>query len=89
MEFYYLYWIPPTTFKKDKVNIVLDLGAAPGSWSQIVSKIVAPKHGLVVSVDLLPMKAQYDACTFKSNIYDLNPFLNCIFLLLKLLGAYN
>jgi 23S rRNA (uridine2552-2'-O)-methyltransferase len=45
-------------------NIVLDLGAAPGSWSQIVSKIVAPKNGLVVSVDLLPMKAQYDACTF-------------------------
>jgi 23S rRNA (uridine2552-2'-O)-methyltransferase len=44
-------------------DIVVDLGAAPGSWTQVVSKIVAPKNGLIVAVDLLPMQAQ-PACTF-------------------------
>ncbi len=43
-------------------DIIVDLGASPGSWSQVASKIVA-KHGMVVAVDLLPMKAQ-TACVF-------------------------
>lgn len=34
--------------------IVVDLGAAPGGWSQIVSEIVGPK-GQVIASDILPM----------------------------------
>ena len=34
---------------------VLDLGAAPGSWSQIASRIVGP-GGQVIALDLLPMQ---------------------------------
>jgi 23S rRNA (uridine2552-2'-O)-methyltransferase len=34
---------------------VLDLGAAPGGWLQILSKLVGPK-GLVVGVDLQPIE---------------------------------
>jgi 23S rRNA (uridine2552-2'-O)-methyltransferase len=33
---------------------VIDLGAAPGGWSQVAAKRVGPK-GLVVAVDILPM----------------------------------
>lgn len=33
---------------------VADLGAAPGSWAQVVSKRVGPK-GLVFALDILPM----------------------------------
>ena len=33
---------------------VLDLGAAPGSWSQIASRLVGP-GGQVIALDLLPM----------------------------------
>ncbi len=36
-------------------NRVLDLGAAPGSWSQYAAKIVGPR-GRVVAVDLSPME---------------------------------
>lgn len=36
-------------------NIVLDLGAAPGSFLQFISKTVG-KKGLAVGVDLLPIK---------------------------------
>lgn len=35
---------------------VVDLGAAPGSWSQIAARLVGPK-GRVVALDLLPMDA--------------------------------
>jgi 23S rRNA (uridine2552-2'-O)-methyltransferase len=35
---------------------VLDLGAAPGSWSQVAARIVG-KAGKVVAVDLLPIEA--------------------------------
>ena len=38
---------------------VVDLGAAPGSWSQIAGKIVGSK-GLVVASDILPMDALAD-----------------------------
>jgi len=36
--------------------IVVDLGAAPGGWSQLVSKLVKPK-GQIIALDLLPMEA--------------------------------
>ncbi len=35
-------------------NRVLDLGAAPGGWSQVASRLVGPQ-GQVIAVDLLPM----------------------------------
>lgn len=39
-------------------SIVLDLGAAPGGWSIIASKIVNPsKGGLIIAVDLLPIQS--------------------------------
>lgn len=34
---------------------VIDLGAAPGGWSQLVSKLVQPK-GQVIALDLLPIE---------------------------------
>jgi len=35
---------------------VIDLGAAPGGWSQVAAKrIDAPKQGRVVAIDILPM----------------------------------
>lgn len=36
-------------------RIVIDLGAAPGGWSQVAAAIVAPE-GRVIAVDLLPME---------------------------------
>ena len=33
---------------------VLDIGAAPGSWSQYASKVI--KHGKVISIDLKEWK---------------------------------
>ena len=37
---------------------VVDLGAAPGGWSQVAAKRVgAPEQGRVVAIDLLPMGA--------------------------------
>ncbi|MDD9834434.1 23S rRNA methyltransferase, partial [Escherichia coli] len=38
---------------------VVDLGAAPGSWSQIAGKLVGSK-GLVIASDILPMDALQD-----------------------------
>ena len=36
---------------------VIDLGAAPGGWSQVAAKRVgAPQSGRVVAIDLLPME---------------------------------
>jgi 23S rRNA (uridine2552-2'-O)-methyltransferase len=34
---------------------VVDLGAAPGGWSQVAAKRVTPGQGCVVAIDLLPM----------------------------------
>lgn len=46
--------------EKDKLivpgAVVVDLGAAPGSWSQVASKLVGPK-GQVLALDLLLMEA--------------------------------
>lgn len=37
-------------------DLVVDLGSAPGAWSQYVRrKMVVPNEGTVVSIDLLPM----------------------------------
>ena len=37
-------------------NVVVDLGATPGSWSQVIAKKVGPR-GMVVAVDVLEMEA--------------------------------
>ena len=45
----------PKKFKIFKGGMtVVDIGAAPGSWSQYVSKIV--KNGKIISVDLKEME---------------------------------
>jgi len=36
-------------------DIVIDLGAAPGSWCQVVTKIIGG-HGRIVAVDLQPIE---------------------------------
>jgi len=36
-------------------NVVLDLGSAPGSWSQVARKILGPT-GVIVATDILEMK---------------------------------
>src|SRR5918995_4748094 len=36
-------------------NVCVDLGAAPGSWSQLAARLVGPT-GRVVAVDVLPME---------------------------------
>ena len=43
-------------------DVVVDLGAAPGGWSQVIQKIVTPK-GAVFALDILPMEA-IDGVTF-------------------------
>lgn len=49
--------------KKDKLvqpgMLVIDLGSAPGGWSQVVAPIVAPK-GRVIASDILPMDRMAD-----------------------------
>lgn len=46
--------------------IVIELGSAPGGWSQVVSKLVGSK-GRVIAIDLLPMEPiqnQFDNVEF-------------------------
>jgi 23S rRNA (uridine2552-2'-O)-methyltransferase len=44
-----------TRFLKRGARVV-DLGAAPGGWSQVAAnRVGAPQHGRVVAIDLLPM----------------------------------
>ncbi len=34
---------------------VIDLGAAPGGWTQVTAKIIGKKNGKLVALDILPM----------------------------------
>lgn len=56
-------------FKKG--DRVLDVGAAPGGWSDVVAKLVGEK-GLVFGIDLLPLKIQMrpNIRFLQSDIYD-------------------
>ncbi len=38
-----------------KNSVIVDLGCAPGSWSEEISKRIGPE-GLVIGIDLLPLK---------------------------------
>ena len=50
-------------------DYVIDLGAAPGGWLQVASKIVEP-NGKVIGVDLLPIKEIEDnVVIFRDNIH--------------------
>ena len=57
--------------KKDRLlvpgQLVVDLGAAPGSWSQVVVSKLGAK-GRVVAVDVLPMEP-LTACAFSRGIF--------------------
>jgi 23S rRNA (uridine2552-2'-O)-methyltransferase len=48
---------------------VVDLGAAPGGWSQVASKLVGPK-GRVIAIDLLPMDASGDFIFIQGDFTD-------------------
>ena len=50
--------------------LVLDIGAAPGSWSQYASKIV--KNGKVISIDLKSMEEIKNTIQIKGDFTDLN-----------------
>jgi 23S rRNA (uridine2552-2'-O)-methyltransferase len=51
---------------------ILDLGAAPGSWIQLASK-VAGRSGLVVGIDLKPIERDFGnrVITIQGDIFDL------------------
>ena len=49
---------------------VVDIGAAPGSWSQYVSKIV--KNGKIISVDLKDMENIENSVQIKGDFTDLS-----------------
>lgn len=60
---------------------VVDLGAAPGGWSQVVAKLVQPK-GQVLALDILPMEP-LENVTFLQGDFTENAILE---LLLQNLG---
>lgn len=53
-------------------DVVLDLGASPGSWSQYVSQKIGPQ-GKVLGVDLKPIDVKLGNATFiQADLRDLN-----------------
>lgn len=57
-------------FKKN--DLVLDLGAAPGSWSQYAVQKVGTR-GFVIGVDLQPIKVKFENALFlESDLRDVN-----------------
>jgi len=50
---------------------VIDLGAAPGGWSQVAAeRIGSPKHGKVIAIDLLPMEPTPGVNSIKLDFLD-------------------
>jgi 23S rRNA (uridine2552-2'-O)-methyltransferase len=56
---------------------VVDLGAAPGSWSQYVSDRVG-KSGLVIAVDLLPMEPIAQVRFINGDFTENSVYLACL-----------
>ena len=64
----------------DKFNIlapganVVDLGAAPGGWSQVAAKIIksdfASAKNKLIAIDLLPMESIAGVTSFEKNFFD-------------------
>lgn len=50
-------------------DTVLDLGAAPGSWSQVASEVVG-RDGLVIAVDLQPVEPIEDVLVIQGDMTD-------------------
>jgi len=50
-------------------DAVLDLGAAPGGWSQVAAEVVGPR-GRVVAVDLSPIEPLEGVATLQADILD-------------------
>lgn len=50
-------------------NVVVDLGAAPGSWSQVARELVGPE-GRVIAVDLAPMEPLEGVIALQGDITD-------------------
>ena len=59
--------------KKDKLfkhgMTVIDLGAAPGGWSQVAQELVG-QHGKVIASDILPMDALPDVVFVQGDFTD-------------------
>lgn len=54
-------------------QLVLDLGAAPGAWSQVAVKVVGPQ-GLVVGLDLKPVEySAPNARFYQMNAFEFDP----------------
>ena len=54
---------------KGRLNVI-DIGAAPGSWSQYVAKVV--KNGKIVSIDLKEMENIKNTIQIKGDFTDMN-----------------
>src|SRR5579862_671284 len=61
--------------------IVVDLGASPGGWSQVLANLVKPK-GKVIALDLLPMDP-IDGVDFIQGDFSAEPILQKLLLKLQ------
>ena len=50
-----------------KSNIVIDLGAAPGGWSQVAKDLVG-SNGKIIAIDILPIKPIKDIITIEGDL---------------------
>ena len=53
-------------------QVVVDLGAAPGGWSQVARELVGP-DGLVIALDILPMEALADVIFIQGDFREEEP----------------
>jgi len=67
--------------QKDRIfhegQVVVDLGAAPGSWSQYASRRVGPR-GRVIAVDLLPLDPIPNVLFIKGDFSDDAIYQQCL-----------
>ncbi len=63
-------------------DTVIDLGAAPGGWSQVAKELVGD-HGMVISVDIQRIAGIEGVITIESDITDHEATINAISSVLK------
>ena len=56
-------------FRRGKGQVVVDLGYAPGSWSQVAADRTAP-NGTVVGIDIIPAQPPRGVSTIQGNFLD-------------------